>query len=403
MLDLDLKISNVELARQFGVSEGTIRYYRRKEKRVDGWTMRYSGVSAFNSQIAMWISQNAGREPSKRHTIQSLYHTLVKFHDFSLSYDALRRFISKHYPDVMEKPYRMRIETPPGKLLQVDWKESVRIQLSEPGNWVQIHLLVLLLAFSRMPAIVVRLSKDIQSFLSAHHEAAGKLGGITEFVRPDCMATAVKLWRGRKSQMNHDYAQYLESLGTKAFPARPGVPQDKGKVERRIQDLIRDIDFESIIFRNLEEVQQFFDELVTERISQWNCPATGTSIQAAYEYEKQHLMSVCDAPQIPVDTATTKVSKESLVYFRKNWYQIPEGFAGKTVRCINTGTQIQIFSEGELIQSHDYLPGAKNMIRLSRQAIVTATRPLSDLTRQWALEVADRQMDLYQEIAGGLR
>jgi hypothetical protein len=59
MLDLDLEISNVELARRFGVSEGTIRYHRKKEKRVDGRTMRYSGVSAFNNQIAMWISQNA--------------------------------------------------------------------------------------------------------------------------------------------------------------------------------------------------------------------------------------------------------------------------------------------------------------------------------------------------------
>jgi transposase len=402
MLDLDLEISNVELARRFGVSEGTIRYHRKKEKRVDGRTMRYSGVSAFNDQIAMWISQNAGREPSKRHTIQSLYHALVKFHDFTLSYDALRRFVSKHYPDVMEKPYRIRVETPPGKLLQVDWKESVRVQLAEPGNWVPIHVLVLLLAFSRMPALVVRVNKDSQSFLSAHHEAAGKLGGITEFVRPDCMATAVKLWRGRKSQMHRDYAQYLESLGTQAFPARPGVPQDKGKVEKRIQDLIRDIDFDSIIFKNLAEVQQFFDDLVTEKISRWNCPATGTSIEAAYEYEKQYLASVGQAPQIPVDTATTTVSRESLVYFRGNWYQIPEGYARMPVRCINTGTQIQIFHNGKLIQSHDYLPGAKNMIRLSPQAISTTTRPMSDLTRQWALEVAERQMDLYQEIAGGM-
>jgi hypothetical protein len=42
------------------------------------------------------------------------------------------------------------------------------------------------------------------------------------------------------------------------------------------------------------------------------------------------------------------------------------------------------------------------MIRLSHEAISTTTRPMSDLTRQWALEVAERQMDLYQEIAGGM-
>ena len=32
MLDLDLNLSNSELARQFGVSEGTIRYHRKMQK-----------------------------------------------------------------------------------------------------------------------------------------------------------------------------------------------------------------------------------------------------------------------------------------------------------------------------------------------------------------------------------
>ncbi|KGE72376.1 hypothetical protein DC28_04580 [Spirochaeta lutea] len=403
MLGLDLDISNTELARRFGVTEGTIRYHRKKGKGVDGRSTRYSGVSVFNRQIEIWIQQNDQREPSKRHTVRSLYSGLRKFHNFALSYDALRRYLKKHYPEVIAKQYRMRMETPPGKLMQVDWKESVRVQVGAPENWVTINVLIIQLAFSRMPAMVLRVKKDTQSFLSAHHEAVSMLGGIAEFVRPDCMATAVKLWKGRKSQMNQDYMEYLESLGTQAFPARPGMPQDKGKVERRIQDLFRDIDFNTTIFRSLREAQEFFNELLAERVARWSCPATGTSILEAYEYEKQFLQDVSDAPRIHLDSASTTVSTESLVYFRGNWYQVPEGHEGKSVRVINTGTEIEVYCEGTVIQTHEYYPGVKNMIRLSREAITLSTRPMSDLTRQWGLEVAERQMDHYQKIVGGTR
>jgi transposase len=405
MMDLDLGLSNTELAKRFGVSEGTIRHHKRKQllKKADGRKFRYSAVSEFTTPIETWVQENISSE-RKRKTMWSLYIILNEFHNYHLSYDALRRYVRKHYPDVLDKTYGIRIETPPGKLSQLDWKEKVQVQLERPGNWITVHFLILLLCFSRKPAVVVREEMNQQSFLSAHYAALKKLGGVTEFIRPDCMKTAVKAWNGRSSEMNADYADFLCKLGAKGFPARPGTATDKGKVEKKIQDIFRSMDFRRMVFRNLEDLQQYMDRKVEEKCLRTICPATGTSISQAYEYEKRYLSPLSkQVPEIPVETITTPVQKDSLVWFKGNYYQLPQGFTGKTVRCINTGTQIRIYFQGELLETYAYEPNVKGMIRVSRKAITESTRPMSELVKEWTLEVAARQLDYYQEITGGVR
>jgi transposase len=402
-MNLDLGISNTELAKRFGVSEGTIRYHKRKrlENKGDGRKDRYSAVSQFSTPIEIWIQEQLPTDRPTRNTILSLYRQLYDFHNFRLSYDALRRYIRKHHPEVLEKSYHVRIETPPGKLSQVDWKEKVPVQIGAPGNWVSVNFLIVLLCFSRKPAIEVREKKDAYSFLNAHHQAVKKLGGTTEYYRPDCMKTAVSIWSGRSSEMNEAYADFLKSIGAQGFPARPGTATDKGKVEKKIQDIFRDMNFRRMVFRDLSHVQEYIDTKIAEHCDRTICPATGTTITEAYEYEREFLLqAIDDVPMIPIATMTTKVQKGSLVWFEGNYYQIPQGFIGKRVRCIHTGATIEIYHDGELLETYSYEPGLKGMVRMSRKAAAEENRPMSELVKEWWLEVADRQIDYYHEIIG---
>jgi transposase len=399
----NLNLSNVELARRLNVSEGSIRYHRKKEKKEDGRKSRFSCVSNFIKPIQNWVNENQSRDRQKRDTVLSLYDKLSAYHQFSLSYDALRRYIKKQYPDLIKKSYKIRVETPPGKLAQVDWKESVKVQVGNIGNWIVVNFLILILCFSRKPSIVVRKDRSQVSFLSAHHEAGCKLHGLPEYVRSDCMKTAVRMWHGRESEMNHDYQEFLNKIDVKSFPARPGTATDKGKVEKKIRDIFRNIPFDKMVFESLDHLQQYIDDLIEEKCKKWICPATGTTIEQAYAYERQYLNSqIRELPAIPVDSIQTTVKNGSLVYFRGNYYQIPEGYLGQSVRVINSGTKIEIYHQGECLDSYDYYPDIKGMVRLSKKAIQLNTRPLSELTRQWCLEVADRQIEHYQKITGGV-
>lgn len=404
-MNLELGISNTELARKFGVTEGTIRYHKKRNKEgiSDGRKNRYSEVSRFTTPIENWIHENlpADRE---RNTILSLYRILKEFHNYKLSYDALRRYVRKHYPEIMKKSYHLRVETPPGKFSQVDWKEKVSVQMGTPGNWMNVNFLIVQLSLSRKPAIVVRERRDQQSYLSGHHEAVKKLGGATEYYRPDCMATAVKIWNGRSSRLNEDYERFLGKLGAKGFPARPGTATDKGKVEKKIQDIFRDTEFRRIVFRDMKDLQDYIDKKVEEHCERTICPTTGTFISEAYGYEKKYLKQLKEVEiEIPIETTTTPVQKGSVVWFKGNYYQIPEGYEGKRVRCVNTGSLIKIFHGGELLETYSYRPELKGMVRISKVAAELSKRPMSDLVKSWWLEVAERQLDYYQEITGAAR
>ena len=74
-MDFDLGLSNTELAKRFGVTEGTIRYHKKRKrlKKEDGRKTRHSKVSCFSTPIENWISENQSAENPKRDTILSLY------------------------------------------------------------------------------------------------------------------------------------------------------------------------------------------------------------------------------------------------------------------------------------------------------------------------------------------
>jgi len=56
-----------------------------------------------------------------------------------------------------------------------------------------------------------------------------------------------------------------------------------------------------------------------------------------------------------------------------------------------------------LLEAYEYEPNVKGMIRVSGKAITESTRPMSELVKEWTLEVAARQLEYYLEITGGAR
>jgi len=71
-----------------------------------------------------------------------MYERLLEM-ECSVGYDAFRRYVHKHWPDFAKTPYWVRLETPPGQLSQLDWKESLKVQLGRPGRYVKVEMLVL--------------------------------------------------------------------------------------------------------------------------------------------------------------------------------------------------------------------------------------------------------------------
>jgi len=103
-------------------------------------------------------------------------------------------------------------------------------------------------------------------------------------------------------------------------------------------------------------------------------------------------------PSIPLKEKRTTVRKDGTVYFDRNYYQLEGGYRDRSVLCINTGEEITIYYQGDKIGHFPYLPGTKGMVMLSKQAVSGGDNHLSETVRRWALTVARRQVQIYQEI-----
>jgi len=395
----ELEYSNYEIAAKLGVSEGTIRYRMKRQQsgRGDGRKQKASALDRFRAVISQWIKDY--EESRHRPTLETLCYWLRRDHGYERSYDAFRRYIRKHFPEFHKKGARIRIETPAGALMFVDWKEDVLVQMGEPGRWVKVQALCFTLGFSREPVVRFSVKKDLNAFIHAHQEAFRAFEGLPEVIRTDCLKSAIVQWRGEKSVINESYKRYLSQLGVEVFPARPGIPEDKGKIEKRIRDLFSRMDFKHQVFKDMADLQQKVDREIEKMRTKWRCGATGLSVAESFEYEKQYLRPLPEGfPQFPLSELRTRVRHDGTVYFDGNYYQVHRDYRDRSVLCINTGEEIAIYHDGCEIERHPYLPEAKGMVVLSEKALKDQTLYLSETVRQWALEVARRQVEIYQEI-----
>jgi transposase len=398
----EVKDSNCEIARKLGITEGAVRYQikRRRSGAVDRRTQKPSMLDRYLSVIYQWKEDY--KDGCRRPTLKALCKRLRERYGYQGSYDAFRRYIRKVVPEFFKKRFSIRVETPPGALMLVDWKEDIRVQMGEPGRWVKVQGFCSALGFSRKMVVRTSEYKTLDAFIHAHQETFRRIDGLPDVIRTDCLKSAVLRWRGSRSVLTERYRRYLDRLGIDAFPARPGEPEDKGKVEKRIRDLFGRLDFAHTVFRDMQHLQRRIDEETLICEGQWRCGATGLTVAESFAYEKDHLRALPDPfPQIPLDERRTSVRRDGTVFFRGNYYQVSGDYRDKSVLCVHTGEEIVIYHDGDEIGRFPYLPGTKGMVRLAGHVLEDPELHLSETVRRWGLEVADRQVAIYQEIIKG--
>jgi transposase len=402
----EVKYSNREIARRMKITEGAVRYQQKRQlsPAVDKRKLKESVLAPYTAFIRQWMSNYL--EDSRRPTTKLLHHVLRTEFGLELSYDALRRFLAKRFPEFHKKPTWVRVQTPPGSMMFVDWKEDISVQMGRAGNWTKVHALVFSLGFSGKIAVIFFTSKDLESFISGHQQAFRKLGGLPQIIRPDCLKSAVKKWKGQHSELNFRYESYLKRLGVFVFPSRPGTPTDKGQVEKRIRDFFGSIDFRHRIFTDMKDLQSCGDQEQDRLDRTWRSSSTGMLVCNTFAFEQDHLKPLPkDFPLLPVYESYVDVRPDCSVPFAGNTYQVERKYARCKVLCINTGAEIEIYYQGEEIGRFPYLPLSKGMLMLSQKALSDPDIHLSETVRKWGLEVAARQVDYYQQIVshGGVQ
>ena len=112
--------SQSAVARLLGVTEGTVRYHRKRGAAgaVDGRNRQEPKAAAHAEAIAHWRDQQEGG----RVNLAALHDWLGREHGYDGSLKSVQRYWKRTFPAPAIRA-RRRVETPAGAQAQVDWAE----------------------------------------------------------------------------------------------------------------------------------------------------------------------------------------------------------------------------------------------------------------------------------------
>lgn len=280
----------------------------------------------------------------------------------------------------------MRYETAPGQQAQLDWKESIKFTL-DTGEIITIHILVLLLGFSRFRIYRVSLTKTRDVLIHLLSESFELLGGVPNQLVTDNMSTVMDEARTpyRKGKVNVEFQQFVEDYGFTLHPCIAGRPKTKAKVESPMCIL--------------EEIKAYSGELsyngIVKKIAEINERENKkyhTSYQMipvlGLEKEKDSLLALPTQRirnQYSIQTTTVKVNASSLFTYQSNHYSVRPEYIGKQVQLQVYENQIHVYYNRKLITVH----------RCSRKKM--------NYLEEHYIEIAKRTLPFAEEKAGSFK
>lgn len=317
------------VARLLGVTEGAVRYHRRRcaAGAVDGRTRQDFKASAHREAIAHWRAQQG----EERLNLAALHEWLRREHGYDGSLRSVQRYCKRHWPAPRVRA-RRHVETPIGAQAQVDWAEFPAVGLG--CEVVDLVALVMTLSWSRQRAVVWARSKDMLSWQTCQTGCFQRLGGVPAVLRIDNVKTAIAKGAGAWGVINATYRRYAAQLNFHIDACQPRHPQGKGKVERQVRDLRQTVDPHREVFDSLAALQAATDARLAERATRLRCPVTGTTIADAWAQERRLLTGLPAPLPDPFDVVVRRrVGLDCMIAFEGRQYSAPFRFVGRRSRC----------------------------------------------------------------------
>lgn len=343
-----------QVAKDLGVDESTLRYRlgRRRAGAVDGRTKQSEACAPFEDAIATWIeAQDWTGQGERPASVRGLYDDLVRDHGFSGSYKSVVRFVRRRAPFPAVRPAR-RVETRPGAQAQADWATR-SVFVHELGGVTPLQTFLMPLSHARFTAMRFYPDATMLSWLDAHNRAFETFGGVPLTVRIDNLKTGVKRGAGAWAVLNDTYEAYAREVGFVVDPARPGRGSDKGKVERRVQEVLGAVIRPNERFVTLQDANEAAQERLLALAKSRRNPVTGTTIFDAWQAEREVLRPLPIPLPEPFDVQVVRpVGRDGLVAFEGRRYLAPYPLVGRSVQVRGAPGRVLLIANGAVV--HEY-------------------------------------------------
>lgn len=399
-----------QIARQLGVTEGTVRYHLRRKAAgaEDGRRGKAMRVEPLANVIDHWWSARAtGERPPNIH---ELHDMLEREHGYAGSYKSVLRYVRRRFGQPRVRAHR-RVETVPGAQSQTDWGEYPRVVIA--GEPRYLYNFAMSLSHCRKPAMIWSESKDQLSWIACHNAAFERLGGVAAVNRIDNDRAAIGRGAGAWGQPTAAYAAYARTMRFHIDACGARKPWEKGKVEAKVKLGRRILKPTQRQYDALEELQEETDQEVDRWARRAICPATGLSVQESWERERELLGELPATLPQPFDVVVHRpVQHDCGVHFEGRQYAVPFQYVGRTVEVRGCAGVVQIYRGGALIGQYERHTATRILIAPAcfegeSTDRVIAPPPLGKLGRRlqeiYEMPVESRPIDLYAAVAEAAR
>jgi transposase len=337
-------INKSEIARRFNCSINTVNKYLNIQNDNKS-TRKYS--SKLDDFKGIIIEKTDDYSANGR----SIFN-FIKDKGFTGSYGTVSRFIKEHKQEEQNKA-TMRFETTPGFQAQVDWKENFKI-INKDGKEFEINIFLMILGYSRYKYIELTLDKTQDTLFECIIHACKSFRGVPHEVLFDNMATVVDRLSStyRAVVINKKFAQFAKDVGFVVNTCRPYRPQTKGKIEcvAKLMDRLKVYNKE---FTTIEELDDIINKLMYE-INNENINFIEKPIDRLKEEQKylNSLPSIDCISQYFRQNKGYKVSKESMITYKKHKYSVPIKYIGEYLTVSENEDTLNIYYTTDLIASH---------------------------------------------------
>ena len=335
-----------ELARTFKKDRHTIKkMYDGKEKKER--KKKPSELDPYVDEIIEILSHTGPK-------IKSAYWYFKNERKIKCSYDNFKTFVKKN--KLLEEaktgvPHPL-YETDPGKQLQVDWVESIKLATIK-GEIIEFNLFSATLGYSRFHYFEYTEFKTEADFKRCLIHFFKKIGGITKEVLTDNMSAIVTISDGKRI-IHPSIVQFFKDIEVKLSLCKARTPQTKGKdeVSNKYAQWLNSYDGK---IKNKEHLLKLIDKLNTDINNQKN---TGTNYPPVllFTKEKEYLRPLPNKELLDSyeeEMRSCKVPSTFLIEYKGAKYSVPPYLINKTIKYKEVNGMLFIYYKSDLVSVHD--------------------------------------------------
>lgn len=246
-----------------------------------------------------------------------------------------------------------RFETPPGRQLQFDWKEDVRLADSE-GEVLEFNVWTGTLGYSRKHRFIPTRPRTTDDLLACLLATFRTLGGAPEELATDNMPAAVAVEGGRRRRSER-VERFVREAGCRLVLCRPRSPETKGKDESANRFLSR-LSAYAGEFTGWEGLLECVAR-VERRSNEEPNGTTGLPPAALFMREKEALRPIGNMRLLESmvgDVSVQTVPATMLVRAAGRQWSVPRRCIGRRVTVVAMpGGQVRVRMGGEEVAVHD--------------------------------------------------